>query len=356
MALRFMDSFDHYDSADMTRKWTTVTGSIGSDWVISTANPRNGTQHLRFTDDQFGASKTIDNQATWIVGFGFYLTTVPIASKNICQLRDTGTAQISLQVNADGTLEIRRGGTTGAIGTAVTDGKSSLQITAATWNFIEVKVTIANSISAGTCVVRVNGDVYLTVATGQDLQITGNAFANQFAIGFLTLGLDGQPWDFDDVYICDGTGGAPQNDFLGDCSPVALLPNGNGTTNQFTGSDGNSVDNYLLVDEVPADDDATYVEDSTPGNQDLYAFDNLPRTPVAIFGVQTNIIAKKDDAGARSAKQITRSGVTVYDGDTHTLTQGSYENHECIIEQDPDTAAAWNEAGINAAEFGLETV
>jgi hypothetical protein len=77
-----------------------------------------------------------------------------------------------------------------------------------------------------------------------------------------------------------------------------LAPNGNGELSQFTGSDGNSTDNYLLVDEVSAhDDDATFVQASANGLIDSYTHAALTTpdnfVPVALI---TSAFAKKTDA------------------------------------------------------------
>lgn len=337
MAVRFLDSFDTYDTSQMLRKWTAQFNG-----TIAAIDPRNGSQHLHLAAANI-MSLTLDAQATWIFGSGIQWASLPGSWVEVIVLEDNGTSQVQLGLNNSGTLEVRRNGS------AVSGGESVNAISVETWYFVEIKATISNSIAADSCQVYVNGELWLTVATGQDLQASGNASANKLIVRASVTTY------FDDLYLCDGTG-SKNNDILGECRVEALLPSGNGSTNDFTGSDADSIDNYLHVDEVPADDDVTYVEDSTPANQDLYAFDDLSATPVAIFAVQANIIAKKDDAGARSAMALIRSGGTTYDGDTHALTQGSYENHMSIIEDDPDTASAWDEAGINAAEFGLETV
>jgi len=340
MALRFIDSFDHYDTADITRKWTSAISVI----AISTTTPRNGTQCLGSSGATQYVIKTLDDQATWVVGFGFKVTNFPTTLQYLLKFYDSATAQVVLGLNADGILEVRRGIT------AVTGGKSSLSIHTNTWCFIEMKVTIADSIGAGTCVVKVNNETWITVATGQDLQVSANATANSIRLHGVVANTY-----FDDVYICDGTGGV-NDDILGDCRVECLMPDGNGNVSNWTGSDGNSVDNYLHVDEVSPDDDVSYNEDSTPANQDLYAIDALAETPVTIHGVQTNIMAKKDDAGARSVMSLVRSGGTTYDGDTHALSEGSYVDYTETYEEDPDTAAAWIEAGVNAVEVGVETV
>lgn len=351
MALLFMDSFDTSSTAQLGRKWTTLVGSP----AITTSNPRNGPQCLQL-DRGWRVLKGFANQQSWVVGFGLRVAHVTGTRNPLLGFVDiSGFYQCSLCLSSNNILEFCFRGSQNDPGTAVSGGAALQTISLDTWYSIQVKVTIADSIGANTCQVRVNNDLWITVDAGEDLQSTANAYANILVLEGHAAATNVTDLKMDDLYVLDDSG-STNNDFLGDCRVEALLPDGNGTTNQFNGSDGNSVDNYLLVDEVPADDDTTYVEDSTATNQDLYTFDNLSATPVSIFGVQSNIIAKKDDAGARSAKQITRSGVTVYDGDTHALSQGSYGNHACILELDPDTATAWDEAGINAAEFGLETV
>lgn len=341
MALRFIDSFDHYDTADLTRKWSSYTG--GGLVTVVTTDPRNGIQCLKAYAN-YGPTKVLDDQATWVVGFGFKIDTLPDSLRYCLSFSDAITVQVQLGVNGDGTLEIRRDTT------AVTDGKSSLTINANTWYFIEMKVTIANSIGASTCIVKVNGTTFITVATGQDLQVSANATAN--SVEFISVATYTY---FDDVYICDGTGGV-NDDILGECRVECRMPDGNGTTNNWTGSDADSTDNYLHVDEVSPDDDTSYVEDSTPANQDLYAVEDLSITPTSIFGVQTNIMAEKDDAGARSVMGLVRSGGTTYDGDTNALSQSSYSDFTKPYDVNPDTSAAWTESNFNSAEFGVETV
>jgi hypothetical protein len=355
MTLRFIDSFDHYNTAQIPRKWA---GSLGTsaDISISSVNPRNGVQHLRITDDDFYVEKSLGAESTWIVGFGFYYATTPPASGcYIHALVDSGIHQVSILLNTSGNLVVHRGGSnTGITGTPVSGGISSLSLAHGNWYFIEIKITISNSISADSCIVKVNGSEWINVDAGQDTQITANPTAGSLRFGWMGS-LTGTPIDFDDIYICDVNGGI-NDDFLGDCRVECKFPNANGAVNQFVGSDANSVDNYLHVDETPQDDDVTYNQSDSLGNQDLYGFEDLSTTPDSIFGVQTNIVAKKDDAGAREAKTIVRSGGTTYDGDDHVLSQGSYQVSHEIHEVNPDTAVAWTESNFNSAEFGVEVV
>ena len=61
--------------------------------------------------------------------------------------------------------------------------------------------------------------------------------ANTVRVGMLETTLIGT-LDIDDLYICDGTGSAPHNTFLGDCRVDTLLPTADGTAQQWTPSTG----------------------------------------------------------------------------------------------------------------------
>jgi hypothetical protein len=212
-----------------------------------------------------------------------------------------------------------------------------------------MKVTIANSIGANTCKVRVNEVDWITVATGQDLQTTANATANGIKV---RNGNSAVIMQFDDIYICDGTGGV-NDDFLGDVKVVSLLPDGNGTTSQFTGSDADSTDNFLHVDETDTDDDTSYVESSTAGHIDLYTFDNLASADT-VHAVQVNNVVKKDDAGSRTVRAVTRPVATNFFGDSKSPSNGSYTNETHVYDVSPETSIAWTESEINGTEFGVE--
>lgn len=155
-----------------------------------------------------------------------------------------------------------------------------------------------------------------------------------------------------DIYICNSAGSAPTNTFLGDVSVEMLSPSGNGNSSVLVGSDADSTDNYLLVDEIPPSS-ADYVESGTQGDKDTYVMGNITGTPTTIFGVQISSYAAKTDSGAKFSRPVVRSGTTDYVGSSKTLSTG-YLARQDVWETDPDTAAAWIEAGVNAAEIGFE--
>ncbi len=340
--LRFFDSFDHYAIADVGGKWTARQGSSNS---ISASNGRRSTNSFRLTtavNAQY-ISKTLDAQATWIIGFSYKFSAVASNTIEVVSFLDAGTVQIELRLLTDGTLRVTRNGTTLATGTAALS-------TGVTY-YIEFKVTINNS--AGAYEVRVDGsNTNHPSGSGADTQNTANASANQVRLGNNLAAGGTVNIDYDDFYICDGTGGSG-NDFLGDRRADAYFPIGNGNSSQLTGSDGNSTDNYLLVDESSQDGDTSYVQSSTSGQKDTYDFPAMSHTPTDINGIQINNWAKKDDSGARSICSVIRSGGSDTDGASQALGT-SYADYAQLSITDPNTAVAWTKTGFGSAEYGAK--
>jgi len=273
----------------------------------------------------------------FVVGFAFKFSTA-IAG---VMFRTMGTATINLTIalNADGTLSLYR--STVLLDTSVT------VLSTDTWYHIELVAQVSNSTTIE-CILKVDGTTVITLPTSTDTMIAGGITSVQLG----KLGIPASTFYFDSYYLMDQEG-STNNTFLGDCVVEAILPDGNGYNSDFDGSDGNQVDNYLLVDEADPDDDSTYVEDDTVGGIDAFTYDALSETPATIFGVAVTIMAKKTTANARTIKQIARPVSTNYLGDEHTLSE-SYACYQDIWEDNPADAAAWEEADVNGAEFGVK--
>jgi hypothetical protein len=341
MALLFWDSFDHYATADITKKWTSAN-TAGSTTSISSSAGRRSGGAMQFGTSAY-ALKTIPAAASFVMGGAFYTNSLPNISRPIFTLQDSGSVQCDLRLNTDLTLSVTRNGT------ALTNGTSTNALTISAFYYIEWKVTIADSIGAASCVVKVNGVPWITVATGQDTKSTANASANQIVVG-PNATLSGPTWTLDDFYICDQSGSGPDNDFLGDCRIDCEYANGDGSNSDFTCSTGST--HYTLVDEATPNT-SDYVESSTVGHKDTWQFQNLSAITGTIFGVQVCSAALKDDAGARSIANTIKSGSTNADGATQALSTSQLYYIDRWM-TDPNTGAAWTEANFNAAEFGVK--
>jgi hypothetical protein len=250
---------------------------------------------------------------------------------------DGGTTQHLTVTLSSGSVVVRRG-TSG--GTLLATG--SAPIPTAAWFHLQAEATIGDA--GGTVKVRVNG------ASVEDIDFTGDTKNGGTAttIDRVSFVSGGGLYYFDDLNVWTGAG-----DWPGDTRVCCLLPSGNGTTNQGTGSDGNSVDNYLLVDERP-DSSSDYVGITTDDEIDLYTLADLPAGVTTVHGVQTIAVAAKSDAGAKGLKLVRRSGGANHiEASSHALST-SYGGWSVLDQVDPATAAAWTASAVNDLEAGWQ--
>ena len=329
MSLRFIDGFDHYNSA--TQKWTALGG----------AAPTFSSSGTRFGVGQYITGGTpykgLDNQATWIVGVAFRVNALG-PTNSIILLRDAGTAQLSVYSNTSGNLVVYRGGTIIATST-------SSVLSVDVWYYLEFKATINNT--TGAYEVRLNGSTVTGLsATGVNTRQTANNYANEI---MLSQG-NASGNRFDDLYVCDSSG-STNNDFLGDVRVDTIMPTADGSATDFTPSTG--TDNYAMVDDATPDSDSTYVSSSTVNHTDLYTFADLQSLTGSIFGIQTVLWGRKDDAGVRSVAPAIKTGATTAVGDDFALA-ASYSYNLQVMETNPaNSDAAWTISDVNNSEFGF---
>ena len=285
-----------------------------------------------------GLSRTVSNKQTLIVGYAINVTTYPW---HTFTFYDSGTAQLIVKMDSSGKLYFTNGA-----GTILTDTISSnTKLKSGKWEFVEIKVTIADSISSDSCIVRINENVVCNLAAGQDTKNTANAYCT-----YVTWAGCGN--NIDDFYLCDNSGSI-NNDFLGDCRVATLYPTGNGNYSQFVGSDSNSTDNYALVDD-PTKNTTDFVTSNVLNAIDSYNFGNFTGSPTTVRGVQVDNYAAKTDVGTRKIKSLMRINSVDYLSNNETTISPTWTIYTDIIETDPSTSAAWQSTAIDSAEFGFK--
>jgi hypothetical protein len=153
----------------------------------------------------------------------------------------------------------------------------------------------------------------------------------------------------DDFYICSVTGSSP-TDFLGDIRVDTLLPTADGTYNDGVPSTG--TDSWSILDTVPPVY-TQYVSLTNTGEKESLQFGNLsPITSQTIYGIQVDLASSKSDAGTKIVAPLALSNAVLGEGANSTLAT-SYFFATGIITTDPNTSTAWDESGVNAAEFGI---
>lgn len=309
MSLLFLDSFDHYATADITEKYTASGGTVT---VGATGGRYGNGARCSGTAAAYvlQAIAPIDG-VTAIVGRA--IRTPLTYAHQVIGFYDgvAASPQLLIRVNPDGSVSAVRYGTGAATSplalgnTPVTLGSSvGGVIQANVWHYLEVKATIDNA--AGVVVVRVDNTIVLSLpvaAEAIDTQATANAQVTAIAIG--SLPTTSQNVDMDDVYICDVDGGV-NDDFLGDVRVDAHLPSGAGTTSSWTPSTGS---NYACVDEAAPNDDTDYVSTMTVDAVDTYAFANFANPGGSIYGLQVLAACKKADAGTCTVAPVDRKSV-----------------------------------------------
>lgn len=335
MSLIFVDGFD---DGLTSLKWAQLYG-------ISAGNGRTGDALLLASGDtrtsRFVVNST-DEHATFILGFAWK----PAGSQNqelVRFISDTSsTYHVCIAQNVNQALYATRGAGGTLLGTTA-NNVVSLGI----WQYVEIKVVLSDTV--GEVTIKVDGATVLNLTNidtkngGTKTVLEGCYFRVDFPVGNSY---------FDDLYLCNGAGSV-NNDFLGDCSVETIYPNGNGNSSQLVGSDGNSVDNYLLVDEAGAPSTADYVGSGVDGAKDTYAFSNLTQVTGAVKGLAVRSYAAKTDTGARSLSNVIRSGGSDTVKTAQALGTG-YDIHSDIVELDPNGSVAWTIASVNAAEFGVQ--
>lgn len=336
MSLLFCDSFDHYATADINTKWT------GNQVASISASGRNGTSAFYGNYQNCYMYKALPvSSSTLIAGFAHYGSSFT-GSNTLVSFYDGTTAHVHLRYTTSGLVLYQGNGTV--------LGSTAYVVLGASWRYIELKATIADG-TGGSAEVRVNGEPVITV-TGVDTRNGGNASANTVYLGQLD-GVNGMgSFYYDDFYVCNDQGSV-NNNFLGDVRVECLRPTDNGASSMWLGSDGNSVNNYALVDEVTPNGDTDYVASANVGDVDSYTMGNLSTPSGTVYGVQQLQYARKDYSGTRGIAPVVRIGGTDYVG-TNAPIGDSYLYYGQVRETSPATSTSWSILEINDAEFGVK--
>lgn len=343
MALLWLEGFEGFSGAsavvgaDLAQKYpgSTTTNALTTSGRFSgtaVSGGSSGGAMTLFTPDF--TTPTDD----YILGCAVRWKQFPAAPGHpVLSVFDGATRQSSVHILSTGLVAFYRGGTQVAASTE--------RLRLNRWYYLELKVKIGNA-GVGSYEIRVDGVNVLSNGS-VDTQQTATSQATKAALEFDNITTAGNQQVMDDVYVCDDTGSA-NNDFLGDQAVEGLFPSAEGDVIDFTPSTG--TDNSALVEEVPSDDNTTYVESATVGHQDLYQYTDLTLID-SIRGVQVNTVAFQN--ASETLITLVKTGTTT-DGDAGQAVDTAYEELHRILEQDPDTAAAWTDTGVNGAQFGVE--
>jgi hypothetical protein len=280
---------------------------------------------------------------TIVCGFAVKRITYSAGNTNLCHFSGPSASAVSWQVTSSGAIRVL----SSSAERAISAGGVFL---ADTWHYLELKALIHNS--AGTLEVRIDGDIVIDV-TGIDTLQSGLALVD--GVSWVGQGLSNQTL-IDDIYILNTAGPAPYNDFLGDSRVDGLLPNGAGFSSDFPTATPSGT-HFENVDENPPDGDTSYNESNVANDIDLFDVAALPVITggATVWAVQASAFLNKQDAGPAPFRLLTRPTSTTFNGDQKEPPIDYVYKHQ-IWELNPQTAAEWTEAEVDAAEFGVEAL
>lgn len=342
MAVRFCDGFEDDSALSVTTLATIANGG-----TIGTTAPKTGSGYIHHAVD------TAATRWTFATGWAKYrwagavrLVSAHGTNRNLFDLRESdGTIHGTVSVNAGGALVVARGALGG---TVLCTGTTSLALN--TWYHVSFVYEVHDT--TGVVEVAVSGA--LEASFSGDTRNGGTAGT----VGTLRWGYDGTSsgsysnMDLDDLVISDDAG-TILTGRIPDCKVEADYPSGNGTNSGLTGSDGNSVDNYLLVDETGTPNAADYNGSPTPGTKDTYAMSDLATTVGTVYAVQVRNQMVKSDAGTIQGRNIVLSGGSTGTGaDVAPTTTGAPK--DTLFETNPNGPVQWTITTVNAMEPGFE--
>jgi hypothetical protein len=255
--------------------------------------------------------------------------------------------QFAVRFNTDGSVTALRGrtlSTTDYTGGTVLGSSSALVMPVQGWQYVEIGGVI--DASAGSVVVKVNGTTVLNL-TGVNTR--GSAAATMRRYGLQSDSGTSTNFDTQHWYLCDDSGGAPWNTFLGDVRVQSLYPTANDAVAFTPTGLGTNWQNAASVPPVPFTD---YNASSNVSDRDTFEMQDIT-TGSTVYGVNLKPLVYKNDAGARSGASVLKSGATTDVGTTTVLSETAAQLSK-MYETDPHTSAQWTATAVNAIKAGYQ--
>lgn len=351
MALLWMDGFDVYGNTDdaaaspanvMRNRYHqseervyTYTGRHADFAIVSYWDINSWIQTPSLTTND-----------TLIIGFSMFCPD-PHNAGEIFQLRsphnfvNQGTGGFSVSLNADRSLTVKRGSTSlgsSAAGAVPLDD----------WCYLELKL-ICDS-TTGSYEVDIDG-VDVLSATGVDTQHSSDNFHDVVRFsGALASTTPEKGVQIDDFWVCDSTGAAPMNTFLGSGIKISTIhPDGDGDDTDWTPSTG--ITNYNLVDEeVLVDSD--YVEAAITSDVDLYTYEALPDIH-NLKAVQVVTEALSTEPAEWTLETVVKQNPTVDSDGGQILGSSEWLGITRTMETNPVTTSNWTVAEVDNLQIGV---
>jgi len=310
--------------------WTSTSGTV----TANSTTKRSGAYSYYFSSTTPYASKSIVPMSEFYYRFVVYMTSVAGSNYRILTWKTAGSTNAgSLRVDTLGRLNIYD-----YSGLSVASTTRSLK--ANQWNLIEVHLIMHDTV----------GKVEVKLNTILEVSYTGPTTSSSYPCNALEHGR--MAHYLDDIALND-TDGSVNNSWCGDGHLEILKPDGNGDVIQWSPNTGL---NWQAVDEVPPDNDTTYVMTSGIGIQDMYSVGAYVGTGKIISQIWAEAIAKDNAAtGSGILKLGFKTGGSVF------LSSGVFLSsvYDSIVGDftliNPVTLSGWTADDLNNIQVVIES-
>lgn len=307
---------------------------------ISTEQARTGARSLKISSVTDEVSATLPVHAYEI--YCRFAVRPDLADGRVLMvLKDSaGDKQITILLNRYiPAIQVKRGSYTGTI--LATGG----YLRKDKWNCIEFRLLI--STSGGTIQLRINGTQVINFIG--NTQATANANVRSFQIGE-SVGLSVTGY-YDDFAFNDLLG-AVNNSWVGRGGVNAIFPIGVGVSTDLDLYPDSGEANWQDVDDVPPEEDATYVFDDVIDEHDTYVASDLAFGGT-ISAIQWLARARSGLDDTPNVARVLRINATDYQGED--IPVGLWYGY-CteILDRDPNAGpGAWTKTVVDAMEIGV---
>jgi hypothetical protein len=347
MQIHDFDGYDDYPTAQLLREHVRIVGAAVS--IVS--GGRNGGNRLRCNAAANYVCRAFKTSpAEVVIGAYLEIAAFPVP---FLEFRDATNGQVYLIVESDGSIGVYRPSIPENDfnyplpyndGYRTLLGRTAAGVISAALPFhIQARLLVSDTV--GELEIRVNGVPRLTL-TNQDTR-TGTATITNILIGNGNVPGGGVAVYVDDLWSA--------STFVGDRRVDSHYPIADGANQDGVASSGPADPHYPMVDEPSPDDDTSYVTLDAAGERESYGCEDFKNPGASIDAVMIVVDAKKTDAGAATLATHIRQDATNDDGTTQGITT-DYARYKQVYETDPVRTGAWDEAGFEAAEFGLKKV
>lgn len=254
-------------------------------------------------------------------------------------------AHIRISLDPSGNIVIFRNDAGGEVQIGIT---STPVLVANAWKHMESKVFLDPA--AGTVEVRIEGITVLTLSGIRTTSNVGGAIASCLNVAQQSCQTGGACDLYMKDYIIWDNTGTFNNDFMGSCQVMKIIPDGDVALN-WTPSAGTT--GYNLINEVTPDDDGTYISAPYPAPAAYKcSLSDLPVTVTSVRGVMPIHRSRKTDGGDGNIQIGLVSGGTTGLGSNRPITT-AYTYWWDVFDADPNGNIAWSRLSTNALNLQL---